>query len=297
MTEQPPLLSVCLITYNHAKFIRQAIDSVLMQQVNFTWELIIADDYSTDGTREILLEYKRKHPEFIQLILQEKNVGPAQNWLDLITKPKSKYIAYLEGDDYWTDPLKLQKQVDFLETNTGFAFCATKVCKLQENRLEFINYEKLIFDGYQLLKKNEITPSSTVFHRKYLSFINKNFLMNFYHGDWIFYVFLLKASGCNGIIMDFHGTVYRKHGNGLISAASFTTLLRSRIHDRLYFASRTNNMHERKIIIFSLGRTIAKYFLNSFRDINYLKAILENLNSIFYYFRFFLKNFFNILQH
>ena len=122
-----PLLSVCLITYNHENYIRQAIEGVLMQKVNFNWELIIAEDCSTDKTRDIILEYKKKHPDFIKLILQEKNVGPAKNWMDLITKPNSKYIAYFEGDDYWTDPLKLQKQVDFLEANADYVMCFHQV--------------------------------------------------------------------------------------------------------------------------------------------------------------------------
>lgn len=120
-----PLLSVCLITYNHNKYIREAIDGVLMQKVNFTWELIIADDFSTDGTREILLEYKQKYPDFIKLILQEKNVGGAQNWKDLLSAPKSKYIANFEGDDYWTDPYKLQKQADFLKANPDYGLVFT----------------------------------------------------------------------------------------------------------------------------------------------------------------------------
>lgn len=118
-----PLLSVCLITYNHANYIKEAIDGVLMQNVNFAWELIIADDFSTDGTREILYDYKNKYPDFIKLILQEKNVGAYQNWVDLITYPKSKYVAYFEGDDYWTDPYKLQKQVDVLESNMDYSIC------------------------------------------------------------------------------------------------------------------------------------------------------------------------------
>lgn len=118
-----PLLSVCLITYNHENFIRQAIEGVLMQIVNFDWELIIADDCSTDNTRAVILECKEKYPDFIKLILQETNVGAAKNWLDLITTPKSKYIAYFEGDDYWTDSSKLQKQVDFLESNKDYALC------------------------------------------------------------------------------------------------------------------------------------------------------------------------------
>jgi len=114
---ETPLLSVCLITYNHVNYIKQAIDGVLMQKADFDWELIIADDFSTDGTRKILIEYKAKYPNLIKLILQEKNVGAAQNWINLITTPKSKYIAYFEGDDYWTDSFKLQKQVDVLESN------------------------------------------------------------------------------------------------------------------------------------------------------------------------------------
>jgi glycosyltransferase involved in cell wall biosynthesis len=118
-----PLLSVCIITYNHVDFIRQAIDGVLQQKVNFKFEIIIADDFSTDGTREIILDYQKEYPDLISLILQPKNVGPLKNWLDLIKKPNSKYIAYFEGDDYWTDCFKLQKQVDFLEKNDDFVMC------------------------------------------------------------------------------------------------------------------------------------------------------------------------------
>jgi len=161
------ILSVCLITYNHAKYIRQAIDGVLMQRVNFTWELIIADDCSTDGTREIIWEYKNKHPEFIRLILQEKNVGAARNWIDLISNPKSKYIAYFEGDDYWTDPLKLQKQVDFLEKNPEFAICHhnVKVINQDDSSVSHLSnpnqkHETNIID---LCYKNYIYTQSSVF--------------------------------------------------------------------------------------------------------------------------------------
>lgn len=118
-----PILSVCLITYNQAKFIRQAIDGVLMQKTNFPFQLVVADDVSSDGTREILQEYKEKHPDKIHLILQEKNKGPAQNWIDLVTYPKSKYISYFEGDDYFIDENKFQKQIDFLESHPEYSAC------------------------------------------------------------------------------------------------------------------------------------------------------------------------------
>jgi glycosyltransferase involved in cell wall biosynthesis len=118
-----PLVSVCLITYKHENYIRQAIESVLVQKVNFPFELIIADDCSPDQTREIIVEYKNQHPELIRLIFQKKNVGPGINFVNLINSAQGKYIAYLEGDDFWTDPLKLQKQFDFLEKNEEYSLC------------------------------------------------------------------------------------------------------------------------------------------------------------------------------
>lgn len=121
----PPLLSVCLITYNHVNYITQAVEGVLMQQTRFAWDLIIADDGSTDGTRDIIISYQKKYPDRIRLILQEKNIGPAANWRQLITTPKSKYIAYFDGDDFWADPLKLQKQVDILEADENCGFVVT----------------------------------------------------------------------------------------------------------------------------------------------------------------------------
>ena len=159
---ETPLLSVCLITYNHAKFIRQAIDSVLLQEVNFTWELIIADDFSTDGTRDILLEYKEKYPVFITLILQKRNVGAAKNWEELLLFPKSKFIAYFEGDDYWTDPLKLKKQVSFLENNEDYGMCYTKCIYFRDNKY----FEKKPWGGdkvsFEDLLKTNCVPSLTV---------------------------------------------------------------------------------------------------------------------------------------
>ena len=168
--DNTPLLSVCLITYNHEKFVRQALEGIFMQKVDFPIEVIIADDCSTDSTRNIILEYKEKYPEIIKLIFQEKNVGPAKNWMDLITAPKSKYIAYFEGDDYWTDPLKLQKQVDFLEANEDFAICFHNV---EEVDLEGNVLEKRLVQSSEVektftiedLAKNNIIHTVTVVFR------------------------------------------------------------------------------------------------------------------------------------
>lgn len=106
------LLSVNMITYNHEKYIAQALDSVLMQKVDFKYEIVVGEDCSTDRTRAILLEYQEKYPHIFNLILHEKNVGAAKNVQAVDQACRGEYIAALEGDDYWTDPYKLQTQVD-----------------------------------------------------------------------------------------------------------------------------------------------------------------------------------------
>lgn len=113
-------ISVLMLTYNHGKYIRQALDSVLCQQIKYSYEIVVGDDNSTDETREILLEYKKKYPEIIQLILRNENIGATKNAYGVLMSCRGKYIALLEGDDYWIDPLKLQKQVSFLEIHSEF---------------------------------------------------------------------------------------------------------------------------------------------------------------------------------
>lgn len=114
-------LSINCITYNHEKFIAQAMDGFLMQETDFDFEIVVGEDCSTDNTRQILLAYKEKYPDKIKLLLNEKNMGMQQNGAQTGAACTGRYMAICEGDDYWTDPLKLQKQVDFLEANPDFA--------------------------------------------------------------------------------------------------------------------------------------------------------------------------------
>ena len=118
-----PMVSVWMITYNHEEFITEAIDGVLMQQTNFQIELIIGEDCSTDKTAEIIKAYQEKHPEIIKARFNKPNIGMMPNVIKTLEECTGKYIALCEGDDYWTDPLKLQKQVDFLENNGGYSGC------------------------------------------------------------------------------------------------------------------------------------------------------------------------------
>jgi glycosyltransferase involved in cell wall biosynthesis len=221
-TQATPLLSVCLITYNHAPFIRQSIDGVLAQTVTFPWEFIIADDCSTDGTRDILLAYQRQHPELIRLILQPTNVGPALNWLSLMAAPVGKYIAYCEGDDFWTDVHKLQKQADFLEANSDYVLCFTR--GVIQNTLTNLNrvapasgepwdvtIEDFIATNSQL--------SATCVHRVLPA--TKTLPDWFRHvpfGDLALYIWLLHSTGLKARCLSDITCVYRVHGSGAYQA-------------------------------------------------------------------------------
>lgn len=211
-----PVLSVCLITYNHSKYIRQSIDAVLMQTANFPWELIIADDNSTDGTRNILLEYKEKHPDRIKLILQEKNVGASKNWYDMITSPQSKYIALCEGDDYWTDPLKLQKQVDFLEANADFVACFHPI-KVVDSNGNLIRESKNSFVHNKDLSREDLILGRVM---STLSLCYRNVIREFpgeYHksptGD-NFLCSLLGNFGKGKFLSSIEPSAYRMHSAG-----------------------------------------------------------------------------------
>ena len=116
-------VSVFVMTYNHAEFISEALDGIVNQRVNFDFEIVLGDDFSKDNTREKLMDYAFQYPELFKFLFYPKNMSAAVNQQWVLKNCTGKYIALCEGDDYWTDPLKLQKQVDFLETNDDYAIC------------------------------------------------------------------------------------------------------------------------------------------------------------------------------
>lgn len=163
-------VSVVIVSYNQEKYIAEAIESVLMQKTDFSFEILIGDDCSTDKTAEIIQNYADKMPRKIRFFRRSVNVGATFNAYDLNTKCSGDYIAYLEGDDYWVDPLKLQKQKDFLDKHGEFHSCTSKFYCVNENSekiktvLEWYKPKKRFsavnFDGYHLPSQ-----SSTYFRR------------------------------------------------------------------------------------------------------------------------------------
>lgn len=168
-------VAVWMVTYNHGDFIERAIESVLIQKTNFKYKIYIGEDFSTDSTREICIKYAKEFPDKIELILQEKNIGAFLNG-SLVYKfcldSEAKYIAMCEGDDYWTDPLKLQKQVDFLEANDIYGLVHTDFYIYNEKLKRILNHFPKSYTNsscfYDLLTENNFIGTLTVCFRKQL---------------------------------------------------------------------------------------------------------------------------------
>ncbi len=144
---QEIMVSVVFITYNHEKYVRKALLSVLEQETDFPFEVMVGEDCSTDNTRAILLEIKKQYPEQVKLLFREKNLGrPTLNVYQTSMACTGKYVAYLEGDDYWTDKKKLQKQVDFLETHPEY-IATTHGCVMIDEEDQEITDESTLSRG------------------------------------------------------------------------------------------------------------------------------------------------------
>jgi glycosyltransferase involved in cell wall biosynthesis len=167
-----PLVNIVMVTYNHEKYISQAIESVLMQNCSFKFQLIIGEDSSTDRTREICERYRDIYPEKIILMERKKNMGMAANYGQVFNVCTGKYIAILEGDDFYTDSNKLTKQIGILESNPEFGVIHSNYLVLYENKKVKVGHallKKKMLHGElynSLALKNTICPATTCFRRE-----------------------------------------------------------------------------------------------------------------------------------
>lgn len=188
-----PMVSVCMIAYNHELFIRKAIEGILMQKTIFPIELIIGEDYSTDNTRKICREYEKLYPNCIKLLLPDKNLGMMPNFKATLNACTGKYIAICEGDDYWTDPNKLQKQLVFLENNPEVSLCFTNSRILNHKTNELINWPILLSTRYYEAREimfDLVIPTCSVVFRNQIDSIISNRLLNknYIMGDLILWL-------------------------------------------------------------------------------------------------------------
>ena len=224
ITNKEIIVSVCMITYGHECYIKQAIESVLMQKVDFKVELVVADDCSTDKTNSIVNFLKDNYPNgnWIQYTRHEQNKGMMPNFMWALKQCRGKYIALCEGDDYWTDPFKLQKQVDFLEKNLDYNICFHRVNILKNGKQTLHNipqpYDKMPFYYINLLENhNFITTASTVFRNKQ-PFTFPTWLKEITFGDLALYKLVSKNKKIK-CLHDVMG-VYRVHKHGIWSGLS-----------------------------------------------------------------------------
>ncbi|MCW3122943.1 MAG: hypothetical protein JWQ38_2435 [Flavipsychrobacter sp.] len=213
-------ISVFLITYNHEPFIAQAIESILAQQTSYTYEIIIGEDLSPDGTRAICEQYAAQHPGIITLLPGNRNYGPQGNTLRTLRACKGQYIALCEGDDYWTDPHKLQKQVDFLEANPGFSLCFSAVTIKDEmgwNLPYEYYYPELTKDVFTIadfiVSEKNIIPTPTLLFRNVLPDPFPDFFTKAIAGDMGIQLFAADKGKAKYFTEPM--AVYRNHAGGV----------------------------------------------------------------------------------
>jgi len=223
-----PLVSIVCITFNQEQYIAQCIDGFMMQKTDFPYEVLINDDASTDKTADIVRLYEKKYPDIIKPVYQTKNqyslgINPG---LILFPLARGKYIAVCEGDDYWTDPYKLQKQVDFLEKNEEYALCCHryKIFDTETNEYTSDYCEHLFkpetkgisFEALDIFK-NWYTKTLTVVFRNTLDYSGVVANYKHFRDVHLFYHILKKGKG---YIFNFNAGVYTIHPGGVFSAAS-----------------------------------------------------------------------------
>ncbi|MDL2262545.1 glycosyltransferase [Bacteroidales bacterium OttesenSCG-928-I21] len=215
------LLSISCITYNHAPYIRQCLEGFVMQKTDFLFEVLIHDDASTDGTADIIREYEAKYPEIIKPIYQIENQwrkGRRGSAVFNFPRVKGKYVAMCEGDDYWTDPYKLQRQVDFLEANEDYSMCFHKV-KIINDEVNLITswYDHLQTKEYtaeEIMTTWTVPTCSVVFRSSIINNIpnHKDFSM----GDNVLFLTCAMYGKlyCENIVMG----EYRRNSGGLTAS-------------------------------------------------------------------------------
>lgn len=253
LSEVWPLVSVIMATYNHENFIAEAIEGVLLQNTNFEIELIIGEDCSTDSTRRIIEEYVQKYPDLIRAIYHQSNVGAFQNTNMMFETARGKYVAFCEGDDFWCDPLKLQKQVDYLEVRPDYGFvhsehnyyvkiygkwwCVPEYKKLKRVQI----YEGNIFD--KVIRNMFITHCTVLARRTVLAeHFGSDMRAKLNHaGDWAIAIHASRISKIGYINEPL--AVYRRNASSMSSG----------FKNKLIIRIRTKEIYTNAIRVFGLS--------------------------------------------
>jgi glycosyltransferase involved in cell wall biosynthesis len=224
-------VSVLIKAYNHEKFIAQAVESAACQQTDFPYEIVVGEDCSTDGTRAVLRELGDRYPDKIRLFLRERNLGALRNFAETFKECRGDYVAWLDGDDYWKSPSKLQTQVNFLDAHPAYSSCAHNAIVFDEVTRQFGpnlhgDSPPKTYALPELLRGSLVPASSFMFRRKLLGE-----LPAWYDalpiGDWPLQILCVQHGPMGydpGVML-----VYRRHGGGMWSGQSSIACHRANI--------------------------------------------------------------------
>lgn len=220
-SELAPLVSVCMITYKHEEYIEQSLLSILSQQVSFDYEIIIGNDASPDGTGAIIDRLHQEHPQGhrIRHILHSPNIGVMKNFFGTIASAKGKYVALCEGDDYWSDPYKLARQVAWLENNPSTVLTCHDAIDVDEKGVPLSSkrlheHQRRDFSGTELQQGAYVLTLSMCFRHVLVSFPEE--VYEVYNGD-LFLTALLGAHGDCHFMPEIQPACYRLHQQGVWS--------------------------------------------------------------------------------
>jgi len=289
MSNELPLVSVCTITYNHERFIAQAIEGVVNQQCNFSFEMVIGEDGSSDKTKAIIEEYTARYPDIIVPLYAEKNQGAKANATNSLMHCRGKYIAFLEGDDYWTDLTKLQRQFDFMEANPEYTMCFTGVDVIDEKGNPATSpYPPVTEDEFDI---NDIVraekcfiPTATMFFRNILPRPMPDFYVNAVSGDVAMHLLL----GDKGKFKWLPGKtgIYREHPGGItktekIKKEAYGELFRLFISANEYFEFRHDKVIRERLLQMSKIKLI--FGSKDLKGLNKIKYVRQNASDYFKY--------------
>lgn len=219
-----PTVSICCITYNHEKYIGSSIEGFLMQKTNFKVEILIGEDCSTDSTKSVIEDYCLRYPGRINLVTYEKNIGSIKNHINILNLASGKYLALCDGDDYWTDPLKLQKQVDFLEANPEYVICCHYSKVINDNGEKvYLNPNPVSleydFEDVMLGKKEETRLCSLMVRNveEVRALNSKSWYLEVHGADKFFKIFAVSATNKKIYVMPDVMACYRVHAGGVWS--------------------------------------------------------------------------------
>jgi glycosyltransferase involved in cell wall biosynthesis len=275
-----PVVSVVMMTRNHAKYIEQAVDSVIAQKCGFPVELLIGEDLSNDNTREICIGLQEKYPDIIRLIVASENVGITKNFLRLAVRARGKYIALLEGDDYWTHPEKLAEQVSLMAANPDCSWCGAKTY----NRTFWVK-EKEYYTLEDTLQRYILHTSSVLFRTGIVNTYPR--FPDIVAWESMLYAYLGEHGKCcflNEVV-----SYYRRHEGGLWTGANLDKRMRltwifTDTMDEYFGRKYTRLLYDRELWIYKMDTEIrlgADFWHHWLQSLSIVRLVFSRMTKVF----------------